>query len=55
MKARAQAMSLLASLLGEKAAVDTVWQQLKDTHATDFFHLLLQCLESDEIGNDILL
>ncbi|XP_063892292.1 rotatin [Helicoverpa armigera] len=47
--ARAQGMSLLASLLEEKAAMDTVWQFLKDMHSTDFFHLLLQCLESDEI------
>uniref|UniRef100_A0A2A4J742 Rotatin N-terminal domain-containing protein n=1 Tax=Heliothis virescens TaxID=7102 RepID=A0A2A4J742_HELVI len=47
--ARAQGMSLLASLLEEKAAVDTVWQLLKDMHSTDFFHLLLQCLDSDEI------
>uniref|UniRef100_A0A2H1WJ18 SFRICE_009028 n=1 Tax=Spodoptera frugiperda TaxID=7108 RepID=A0A2H1WJ18_SPOFR len=47
--ARAQAMSLLASLLAEKSAIDTVWQVLKDTHQTDFFHLLLQSLESDEI------
>ncbi|PZC84477.1 hypothetical protein B5X24_HaOG205051 [Helicoverpa armigera] len=47
--ARAQGMSLLASLLEEKAAIDTVWQFLKDMHSTDFFHLLLQCLESDEI------
>ena len=49
--ARAQALSLLASVLEEKAATNTVWQQLKDSLAKDFFHLLLQCLESDEIGN----
>ncbi|KAH9643352.1 hypothetical protein HF086_008839, partial [Spodoptera exigua] len=49
MEARAQAMSLLASLLAEKAAIDTVWQTVKDMHSIDLFHLLLQSLESDEI------
>ncbi|CAH0701750.1 unnamed protein product [Spodoptera exigua] len=49
MEARAQAMSLLASLLAEKAAIDTVWQAVKDMHSIDLFHLLLQSLESDEI------
>ncbi|CAD0196842.1 unnamed protein product [Chrysodeixis includens] len=47
--ARAQAMSFLASLLSEKAASDSVWRNLRENSATDFFHLLLQCLESDEI------
>ncbi|XP_075969669.1 rotatin-like [Anticarsia gemmatalis] len=48
LESRAQGLSLLASLLGERAAIDSVWQLLRDIPATDFFHLLLQCLESDE-------
>lgn len=52
--ARAQGIYFLASLLSEKAASDCVWRSLRETSSTDFFHLLLQCLETDEIGNYLI-
>lgn len=45
-----QALLLLASLLVERTAADTVWTELKDRLALPFFGLVLQSLESDENG-----
>ncbi|XP_064071777.1 uncharacterized protein LOC135193398 [Vanessa tameamea] len=46
--ARAQALHLLAALLSERAASDTVWWELKKNNLM-LFHLLLQALESDDL------
>ncbi|XP_053625820.1 rotatin-like [Plodia interpunctella] len=48
LSARVQALLLLASLLVERTAADTVWTELKDRLALPFFGLVLQSLESDE-------
>ncbi|XP_060800326.1 rotatin [Amyelois transitella] len=46
--ARMQSLTLLGALLGEHAARDSVWVELKDRFAVPFFSLILQSMESDE-------
>ncbi|XP_059057157.1 rotatin-like [Achroia grisella] len=48
-EARSQALLLLGSLLGERAASETVWYELRNRQPIHFFSLLLQSLQTDEI------
>lgn len=50
LESRAYGLSLLASLLVERTAADDVWRLFREVPAVNLFHLLLQCLESDEIA-----
>lgn len=52
---REQSLLLLASLLPERAAAESVWSYLKETSKHEFFQLLHQCLVIDEIGKYIFL
>ncbi|XP_028161854.1 rotatin-like [Ostrinia furnacalis] len=47
--ARTQALLLLASLLSERGAADSVWENVLGSRLTSFFCFLLQCLEGDEL------
>ncbi|XP_063822099.1 uncharacterized protein LOC135072081 [Ostrinia nubilalis] len=47
--ARTQALLLLASLLSERGAADSVWEDVRGSRLTSFFCFLLQCLEGDEL------
>ncbi|KAL0842160.1 hypothetical protein ABMA28_014333 [Loxostege sticticalis] len=47
--ARTQALLLLASLLGERSAADSVWEGVRARRMTPFFCFLLQSLETDEL------
>ncbi|CAG4989299.1 unnamed protein product [Parnassius apollo] len=46
--ARMQTMLLLASLLSERAASNTVWNELRERQSTPFFRLLTLSLQSDD-------
>ncbi|CAK1581819.1 unnamed protein product [Parnassius mnemosyne] len=46
--ARMQTLLLLASLLTERSASNTVWNELRETQATPFFRLLTLSLQSDD-------
>lgn len=48
--ARTQALLLLASLLGERSAADSVWEGVRARRMTPFLCFLLQSLETDELG-----
>lgn len=46
----AQTLLLIATLIENRSAAESIWEFLKEKTSTRLLHLILQCLESDENG-----